>query len=50
MGRRDAYRVVVVKPEGKRPFGRCGLRWNDNIKMDLREIELWVANWIYLDK
>jgi hypothetical protein len=48
--KRNAYRVLVVKPEGKRPFGRCGRRWKDNIKMDLREIGFWVANWIYLDE
>jgi len=35
--RRGAYRVLVEKPEGKRPFGRCKLRW-ENIKMDLQEV------------
>jgi hypothetical protein len=36
MGRsKDAYRVLVGKPEGKRPLGRHGRRWEDNIKMDL---------------
>jgi hypothetical protein len=34
---RDAYKVLVVKPEGKRPLGRHRCRW-ENIKMDLREI------------
>jgi len=34
-GRRGVYRVLVGKPEGKRPFGRSRLRWEDNIKMDL---------------
>jgi hypothetical protein len=34
--RRGAYRVFVVKPEGKRPLGRPGHRWGDTIKMDLR--------------
>jgi hypothetical protein len=34
-----AYRISVGKPEGKRPLGRLRLRWLDNIKMDLREIE-----------
>jgi hypothetical protein len=33
---RNAYRILVGKPEGKRPLGRP--RWEDNIKMDLREI------------
>ena len=34
---RIAYRVLVVKPESKRPLGRPRRRWEDNIKMDLRE-------------
>jgi len=33
-----AYRVLVGKPEGKRPLGRPGHRWEDNIKMDLQEV------------
>ena len=33
---RNAYRVLVGKPEGKRPIGRQRHRWEDNIKMDLR--------------
>jgi hypothetical protein len=37
--RRGVYRVVAVKPEGRRPLGRLRLRWEDNIKMDLREVE-----------
>jgi hypothetical protein len=36
--RRDAYRVLVGKPVGRRPFGRPTRRWEDNIKMDLREV------------
>jgi hypothetical protein len=36
--RRDVYRILVGKPEGRRPLGRPGHRWVDNIKMDLREI------------
>jgi hypothetical protein len=35
---RNAYRILVGKPEGKRPLGRPRCRWVDNIKMDLREI------------
>jgi hypothetical protein len=35
---RNAYRILVGKPEGKRPPGKPGRRWVDNIKMDLREI------------
>ena len=34
--RRGVYRVLVWKPEGKRPLGRPRRRWEDNIKMDLR--------------
>jgi hypothetical protein len=45
---RGVYRVLVGRPEGKRPLGRARCRWEDNIKMDLREIELDVANWIQL--
>jgi hypothetical protein len=36
---RGAYRVLVCKPEGKRPFGRTMRRWEDNIKMDLQDVE-----------
>jgi hypothetical protein len=36
---RDAYRILVGKPEGKRPLGRPRCRWGDNIKIDLRERE-----------
>jgi hypothetical protein len=36
--KRNAYRILVGKPEGKRPLGRPKRRWVDNIKMDLREI------------
>ena len=35
---RNAYRVLVEKPESKRPLGRPRRRWEDNIKMDLREV------------
>jgi hypothetical protein len=35
----NAYRILVGKPEGKRPLGRPGCKWVDNIKMDFREIE-----------
>jgi hypothetical protein len=45
---RDAYRVLVGRPEGKRPLGRPRRRWEDNIKMDLREIGIDGANWIRL--
>jgi hypothetical protein len=36
--RRGAYRILVVKPEGKRPPGRPRRRWEDNIKMHLQEV------------
>jgi hypothetical protein len=35
---REAHRVLVGKPEGKRPLGRPRCRWEDNIKMDLQEV------------
>jgi hypothetical protein len=35
---RNAYRILVEKPEGKRPLGRPRRRWVDNIKTDIREI------------
>jgi hypothetical protein len=45
---KDVYRVLVGRPEGKRPLGRPRRRWEDNIKMDLREIGIDEANWIRL--
>jgi hypothetical protein len=36
--KRNGYRLLVEKPEGRRPLGRRRRRWVDNIKMDLREI------------
>jgi hypothetical protein len=46
--KRDVYRLLVGKPEGKRPLGRPRRRWIDNIKMDLLEIGLKVVDWIGL--
>jgi hypothetical protein len=46
--RRNMYRLLVGKPEGKRPLGRPRRRWIDNIKKDLLEIELGVVDWIGL--
>jgi hypothetical protein len=43
---RNAYRILVGKPEGKRPLGRPSCRCKDNIKMDLREIGWDGMNWI----
>jgi hypothetical protein len=49
MGERTgAYRVVVGKPEGRRPFERPMRRWEDNIKMDLREVGWGGMDWIDL--
>jgi hypothetical protein len=45
---RGVYRVLVGKPERKRPLGRPRRRWEDNIKMDLREIVIDEANWLRL--
>jgi hypothetical protein len=45
---RGVYRVLVGRPDGKRPLGRSRRRWEDNIKMDLREIGIDGANWIWL--
>jgi hypothetical protein len=41
----NVYRLLVGKPEGKRPLGRLRRRWIDNIEMDLLEIGLSVVNW-----
>jgi hypothetical protein len=46
--RRGVYRVLVGRPEGKRPLGRPRRRWEDNIKLDLREMGIYGANWIQL--
>jgi hypothetical protein len=47
---RGVYRVLVGRAEGKRPLGRPRRRWEDNIKLDLREIRIDGANWIQLDQ
>jgi hypothetical protein len=46
--RRNAYRILVGKPEGKRPLGRPRRRCVDSIKMDLKEIEWDGMDWIDL--
>jgi hypothetical protein len=46
--KRNVYRLLVGKPEGKRPLGRPRRRWIDNINMGLLEIELSVVEWIDL--
>jgi hypothetical protein len=49
MGRgKGVYRVLVGRPEGRRPLGRPRHRWEDNIKMSLRETGIDEANWIRL--
>jgi hypothetical protein len=48
MGEMNAYRILVGKPEGKRPLGRPRRRWVDNIKMDLREVGWDGRDWIDL--
>jgi len=45
---RGVYRILVGKPEGKRPFGRPRRRWEDNIKMDLEEVGCGGMDWIEL--
>jgi hypothetical protein len=45
---RGVYRVLVGRPKGKRPLVRSRCRWEDNIKMDLREIGINGVNWIQL--
>jgi len=46
--RRGVYRILVGKPEGKRPLGRPRRRWEDNIKMDLQEVVCGGMDWIEL--
>jgi hypothetical protein len=46
--KRSVYRLLVGKPEGKRPLGRPRRRWMNNIKMELLEIRLSVVDWIGL--
>jgi hypothetical protein len=45
---RGVYRVLVGRSEGKKPLGRPRCRWDDNIKIDIREIRIGGANWIWL--
>jgi hypothetical protein len=46
--KRNAYRTMVGKPEGKIPLGRTRRRWMDNIEMDLRETGWFGMDWIDL--
>jgi hypothetical protein len=45
---RNVYRVLMGKPEGKRPIGRPRRRWEDGIRMDLREIGCRSIDWIQM--
>jgi hypothetical protein len=50
---RDVYRVLIRKPEGKRPLGRPTLSWEDNINMDLQEVgcEAWTGStWLRIGR
>jgi len=46
--RRGVYRVLMGKPEGRRPLGRPRRRWVDNIRMDLQEMGCGYIDWIGL--
>jgi hypothetical protein len=48
--KRNAYRLLVGKPEGKKPLGRPRRRWVDNITMDLGEVGWGDVDWIDLAK
>jgi hypothetical protein len=47
-GVRGAYNILVGRPERMRPLGRSRRRWEDNIKMDLREVGFGDVDWIHL--
>jgi hypothetical protein len=47
---RKVYKVLVGNPEGKRPLGRPRRRWEDGIRIDLREIGLGAVDWIRLSQ
>jgi hypothetical protein len=47
--KRNAYRILVGKPDGMRPLGRPRCRWVDNIQMDLREIGWDGIDWIRIE-
>jgi hypothetical protein len=49
-GKWNVYRILVGKPEGKRPLGRPRCSWVNNIKMDLREIKWDGMDWIDLSQ
>jgi hypothetical protein len=47
---KNAYKILVGKPEGKRPLGRHRRRWEDNIRMDVKETGWEGVDWIHLAK
>jgi hypothetical protein len=47
---RNAYKILVGKSEGNRPVGGLGCRWEDNIRMDLKDIGWEVVDWMHLDQ
>jgi hypothetical protein len=47
---RKVYKVLMGKPEGRRPLGRRRRRWEDGIRMDFREIDLGGVDWIRLSR
>jgi len=48
--RRGVYKLLVGKPEGKRPFGRLRRRWEDNIKMELHDVTCEGTDRVDLDQ
>ena len=47
---RSAFKILTGKPTGKRPFGRRWRRWEDNTRMDLKEIGINTGNWVDSDQ
>jgi hypothetical protein len=47
---RNGYRILVGKHEQKRPVGRLRLRWEDNIRMDVKKVGWEGVCWVYLDQ
>jgi hypothetical protein len=43
---RSAFKILIGTPAGKRPLGRPRRRWEDNIRMDLKEIGINTKNWV----
>ena len=47
---RSAFKILTDKPTGKRPLGRPRRRWEDNIRMDLKEMGINTRNWVELSQ